>query len=80
MPNAGFPPSFPLPSSPFSLPSHLSSLPATSPSQAGPTAADEEIASWLRRHHSSIPVFLAVNKCESTTKGAMQAADFWGLG
>ena len=29
----------------------------------GPTASDEEIAQWLRQQ--SVPVLLAVNKCES---------------
>ncbi|GJP47144.1 hypothetical protein CLOM_g6372 [Closterium sp. NIES-68] len=50
--------------------------------QAGATAADVEIAQWLRRRHvaSSKPVFLAVNKCESPTKGLLQTAEFWSLG
>jgi GTPase len=46
--------------------------------QMGLTAGDEEIADWLR--HQKIPVFLAVNKCESETVGAIQTADFWKLG
>jgi GTPase len=46
--------------------------------QAGPMAADEEIAAWLRQQ--SVPVLLAVNKCESPDQGLMQAAQFWGLG
>ncbi|MBD2388213.1 ribosome biogenesis GTPase Der [Cylindrospermum sp. FACHB-282] len=46
--------------------------------QTGPTPADEEIAGWLRQQ--PVPVLLAVNKCESPEQGAMQAADFWGLG
>lgn len=46
--------------------------------QTGPTPADEEIAGWLRQQ--PVPVLLAVNKCESPDLGAMQAADFWGLG
>jgi GTPase len=45
--------------------------------QAGLTAADEEIASWLRQQ--SVPVLLAVNKCESEQSHA-QAAEFWQLG
>lgn len=44
----------------------------------GLTIADEEIASWLRLQ--SVPVVLAVNKCESVTQGEMQAAEFWSLG
>ncbi|MEM9449875.1 MAG: ribosome biogenesis GTPase Der [Cyanobacteria bacterium P01_E01_bin.6] len=46
--------------------------------QHGLTSADETIASWLRQQ--SVPVILAVNKCESTDKGMAQAAEFWGLG
>ncbi|KOP27599.1 GTPase Der [Hapalosiphon sp. MRB220] len=44
----------------------------------GPTAADEEIATWLRQQ--PVPVLLAVNKCESTEQGLIQAAEFWNLG
>lgn len=46
--------------------------------QMGPTAADSEIAAWLRQQ--SIPVVLAVNKCESLEHGITQAAEFWELG
>ncbi|MEM9771753.1 MAG: ribosome biogenesis GTPase Der [Cyanobacteria bacterium P01_D01_bin.73] len=46
--------------------------------KAGLTAADEEIANWLRRQ--SKPVLLAVNKCESMDLGLSQAAEFWELG
>ncbi len=46
--------------------------------QAGICAADEEIAQWLRQQ--SVPVLLAVNKCESPELGLMQAAQFWELG
>ena len=46
--------------------------------QAGPTAADETIAHLLRQQ--SVPVVLAVNKCESPDQGLIQAAQFWGLG
>ncbi|MEB3358866.1 MAG: ribosome biogenesis GTPase Der [Synechococcales bacterium] len=46
--------------------------------QAGPTAADEAIADWLRQH--PVPVLLAVNKCESPEQGLIQAAQFWSLG
>ncbi len=45
--------------------------------QAGLTAADEEIAQWLRQQ--SVPVLLAVNKCESREQGLAQAAEFWSL-
>ncbi|KAF7120006.1 hypothetical protein RHSIM_Rhsim13G0221900 [Rhododendron simsii] len=48
--------------------------------QAGLTAADVEIADWLRKHYSHKCVILAVNKCESPRKGFMQASDFWSLG
>ena len=48
--------------------------------QEGPTAADEEVIGWMRCVHSSKPVILAVNKCESTTQGELQAASFWNYG
>jgi GTPase len=44
----------------------------------GLTTADEEIAMWLRQQ--SVPVVLAVNKCESLDQGLTQAAEFWSLG
>jgi GTP-binding protein len=46
--------------------------------QSGPTSGDYEIASWLRQQ--SVPVLLAVNKCESVEQGIVQAAEFWELG
>ena len=46
--------------------------------QLGVTAGDREIAQWLRRQ--SVPVLLAVNKCESVEQGLAQAAEFWELG
>lgn len=46
--------------------------------QAGSTAADESLAQWLRQQ--SVPVLLAVNKCESAGEGLLQAAHFWNLG
>ncbi|MGK7923254.1 MAG: ribosome biogenesis GTPase Der [Trichodesmium sp.] len=46
--------------------------------QTGITGGDEEIANWLRQQ--SVPVLLAVNKCESLTEGLTQAAMFWELG
>lgn len=46
--------------------------------QVGPTGADETIATWLRQQ--SVPVLLAVNKCESVEQGLVQAAEFWSLG
>ncbi|KAJ8643536.1 hypothetical protein MRB53_005284 [Persea americana] len=48
--------------------------------QAGLTAADVEIADWLRKHYSKKNIILAVNKCESPKKGFMQASEFWSLG
>jgi GTPase len=48
--------------------------------QEGPTTTDEEVIAWLRRVHSSKPVILAVNKCESATQGELQAASFWNYG
>jgi GTP-binding protein len=44
----------------------------------GPSPADQEIANWLRRQ--SLPVVVAVNKCESAQLGLSQAALFWDLG
>jgi len=46
--------------------------------QEGPTVADEAIAQFLRQQ--SVPVLLAVNKCESPDQGLIQAAQFWSLG
>lgn len=46
--------------------------------QFGPMAGDLEIAQWLRLQ--SVPVLLAVNKCESIEQGLAQAAEFWELG
>ena len=48
--------------------------------QRGLTAADEEIYGWIRKFHGKTPLMLAVNKCESTTKGEEQILDFWSLG
>jgi GTP-binding protein len=46
--------------------------------KTGCTVLDEQIASFLRRQGT--PCILAVNKCESTVDGELQAADFWTLG
>ena len=46
--------------------------------QHGLTAADESIAEWLRSQ--TVPVVLAVNKCESPEQGLAMAAEFWSLG
>ncbi len=46
--------------------------------KVGLSVADETIATWLRQQ--SVPVLLAVNKCESLDQGLMQAAEFWSLG
>lgn len=46
--------------------------------QNGLTAADEAIAEWLR--FQTVPVLLAVNKCESPQQGLAMAGEFWGLG
>ncbi|XP_061350230.1 uncharacterized protein LOC133295412 isoform X2 [Gastrolobium bilobum] len=48
--------------------------------QAGLTAADVEIADWLRKNYSNKCVILAVNKCESPRKRIMQVSEFWSLG
>lgn len=46
--------------------------------QMGLTPSDEAIAEWLRLQ--SVPVLVAVNKCESEDKGLLQASEFWQLG
>ncbi len=46
--------------------------------QTGPTASDIEVAEWLR--HQPKPVLVAVNKCESSENGLVQASEFWSLG
>lgn len=46
--------------------------------QEGPNASDEAIAEWLRTQ--SVPVILAVNKCESPEQGLVQASQFWAFG
>lgn len=46
--------------------------------QQGSTGMDEAIAQWLRQQ--TVPVLLAVNKCESPQQGIIQASDFWELG
>lgn len=46
--------------------------------QTGPTPSDQEIADWLRQQ--TVPVLLAVNKCESVEQGMVQASQFWELG
>jgi GTPase len=46
--------------------------------RVGMTGADETIAGWLRQQ--SVPVLLAVNKCESPDQGIIQASEFWNLG
>jgi GTP-binding protein len=48
--------------------------------QRGLTSADEEIFGWIRKYHSGTPLMLAVNKCESSTRGEEQILDFWSLG
>ncbi|KAJ1435882.1 GTP-binding protein EngA [Ochromonadaceae sp. CCMP2298] len=47
--------------------------------QQGLVPLDQIIVDFLRKH-SQIPLYLAVNKCESETQGIMQAQDFWELG
>lgn len=47
--------------------------------QAGPTALDHELATFLRKQ-KHIEVLLAVNKCESHVQGELLAAAFWELG
>ncbi len=47
--------------------------------QEGLTALDQEVGAWLRRS-CRVPLYLAINKCESETTGLSQAQDFWQLG
>jgi GTP-binding protein len=49
--------------------------------QVGLTSMDLSIAEFLRREVlSRMPVHVAVNKCESESTGALNAAEFWNLG
>jgi GTP-binding protein len=49
--------------------------------QTGLTAMDSQIADYLRTQVlKRLPVHVAVNKCESDTTGALNAAEFWNLG
>lgn len=49
--------------------------------QAGLTGADEEVITWLRRHHPDKPATLAVNKCENSAKAdIMVGTTLWCLG
>lgn len=50
--------------------------------KTGMTASDLQIAEYLRREvlPTGLPVHVAVNKCESETVGALNAAEFWNLG
>ena len=45
----------------------------------GVNPLDEALAQFLRKHNRT-PLYLAVNKCESETRGVLQAQDFWSLG
>lgn len=47
--------------------------------QEGVTPMDMAVAAWLRRN-IRVPVYVAVNKCESVTQGISQAQEFWTLG
>ena len=50
--------------------------------RTGPTTLDETIAKFLKRNKKNfdIPIYLAVNKCESPVDGDLFAANFWSLG
>jgi len=48
--------------------------------QQGPTAADEEVAQYLRRWHGKRPAILAVNKCENVAQADVMCAPFWSFG
>jgi small GTP-binding protein len=45
----------------------------------GVNPLDLILADWLRKNNK-VPLYLAVNKCESETQGIAQAQDFWSLG
>ncbi|CAN8062019.1 unnamed protein product [Agarophyton chilense] len=47
--------------------------------QAGLNPLDIDLADFLRKSASNVPVFVAVNKCESH-HGSVMAIDFWELG
>eukprot|EP00981_Chlorochromonas_danica_P013746 scaffold6829_cov162-Ochromonas_danica.AAC.2 len=47
--------------------------------QEGVTQLDTILADWIRKN-IKIPLYVAVNKCESTTQGFSQAQEFWSLG
>eukprot|EP00177_Eucheuma_denticulatum_P007375 GFKZ01013420.1.p1 GENE.GFKZ01013420.1~~GFKZ01013420.1.p1 ORF type:complete len:568 (+),score=65.58 GFKZ01013420.1:127-1704(+) len=47
--------------------------------QAGVNPLDEDLATFLRREASQVPVLIAVNKCESEA-GHIMTSDFWALG
>lgn len=47
--------------------------------QEGLTIMDITIADWLRKN-CHVPLYLAINKCESHTVGMTQALEFWNLG
>jgi GTP-binding protein len=47
--------------------------------QQGITQLDKVVANWLRINNK-VPIYVAVNKCESETQGILQAQDFWSLG
>lgn len=47
--------------------------------QIGISPLDQSLAAWLRRH-ARVPIYLAVNKCESTRQETLQIEDFWSLG
>lgn len=39
----------------------------------------EVLADWLRKNNQ-VPLYLAINKCESSTQGLILAQEFWELG
>ena len=47
--------------------------------QVGVQPLDQSLADWLRKH-CKLPIYVAVNKCESERMGIAQAQDFWSLG
>lgn len=47
--------------------------------KVGVTPLDATLSEWLRKKNK-VPLYLAVNKCESETVGVTQAQEFWQLG
>ena len=47
--------------------------------QEGVTPLDRTLSEWLRKNNK-VPIYLAINKCESETRGNLMSVEFWELG